>query len=328
MPPKLQTAERLPLNNDPPHIREVDTSDMPRIQLYKKILAAQMALSVLKKDKVNESQDYQYASAAIVIDSVRKVLHDQRLIAIASVLSKERIVTKKTSTHPKTGEIIEKETSLVTVNLEMKIIDTETGEEIVTTIPGDGYDPTDKAPYKAITGASKYAMLALMNLAADDDPEKDGKKPGRASGSQSQSREYPSKYGSEAEPSRCGYCGKNHIIAGQMVMTSTGPEGKKLTGPKACHDQWKVGTPNQPPQNGKPYPTTKSTNDETMTKGKLANGCHEWEPQVYPKMADREAARRKTLRDNNGKATILFDQATYDTLAFYLGLLQEAAKAG
>ena len=36
---------------------------------------------------------------------------------------------------------------------------------------GEGADPGDKAPYKALTGALKYALLQSFLLATGDDPE-------------------------------------------------------------------------------------------------------------------------------------------------------------
>ncbi len=49
--------------------------------------------------------------------------------------------------------------------------DVETGEEITTKVAGQGLDAGDKAPYKAMTGALKYALLQSFLLATGDDPE-------------------------------------------------------------------------------------------------------------------------------------------------------------
>ena len=49
--------------------------------------------------------------------------------------------------------------------------DVDTGEEITTKVAGQGLDAGDKAPYKAMTGALKYALLQSFLLATGDDPE-------------------------------------------------------------------------------------------------------------------------------------------------------------
>jgi len=52
------------------------------------------------------------------------------------------------------------------------VIDTDTGYGESFEFTGDGYDVTDKAPYKAMTGARKYALMSLMLIPTTDDPEK------------------------------------------------------------------------------------------------------------------------------------------------------------
>src|SRR6202045_3796544 len=50
-------------------------------------------------------------------------------------------------------------------------IDVDTGEEITAKVAGQGLDSGDKAPYKAMTGALKYALLQSFLIATGDDPE-------------------------------------------------------------------------------------------------------------------------------------------------------------
>ena len=45
------------------------------------------------------------------------------------------------------------------------------GEEITARVAGEGLDVGDKASYKAMTGALKYALLQSFLLATGDDPE-------------------------------------------------------------------------------------------------------------------------------------------------------------
>ena len=45
------------------------------------------------------------------------------------------------------------------------------GEEVTARVAGEGLDVGDKASYKAMTGALKYALLQSFLLATGDDPE-------------------------------------------------------------------------------------------------------------------------------------------------------------
>lgn len=47
------------------------------------------------------------------------------------------------------------------------------GQWIEIDMPGEGHDRADKGIYKAVTGARKYALASLLNLATSDDPEAD-----------------------------------------------------------------------------------------------------------------------------------------------------------
>jgi hypothetical protein len=51
--------------------------------------------------------------------------------------------------------------------------DVDSGEELVAKVAGQGLDTGDKAPYKAMTGALKYALLQSFLLSTGDDPEDD-----------------------------------------------------------------------------------------------------------------------------------------------------------
>jgi hypothetical protein len=44
---------------------------------------------------------------------------------------------------------------------------------VIAKVAGQGLDSGDKAPYKAMTGALKYALLQSFLLATGDDPEAD-----------------------------------------------------------------------------------------------------------------------------------------------------------
>ena len=51
------------------------------------------------------------------------------------------------------------------VVMNYRFVDARSGEELTVRVPGEGADPGDKAPYKAMTGALKYALLQSFLLA-------------------------------------------------------------------------------------------------------------------------------------------------------------------
>lgn len=63
---------------------------------------------------------------------------------------------------------------IVSVIMDWMIVDNETGETGHWYIPGDGYDGTDKAIYKAQTGSRKYALINIFNLPIGNDVEEHG----------------------------------------------------------------------------------------------------------------------------------------------------------
>ena len=50
------------------------------------------------------------------------------------------------------------------VVMNYRFVDARSGEELTVRVAGEGADPGDKAPYKAMTGALKYALLQSFLL--------------------------------------------------------------------------------------------------------------------------------------------------------------------
>jgi hypothetical protein len=57
------------------------------------------------------------------------------------------------------------------VVMNYRFVDARSGEELSVRVAGEGADAGDKAPYKAMTGALKYALLQSFLLSTGDDPE-------------------------------------------------------------------------------------------------------------------------------------------------------------
>jgi len=126
----------------------------------KRTIAAKLAAAVsevdrIGKDGTNEFHSYTYTSAEQVYRVVRGPLLEQGLVVIPSVA--ESVTTGHTTI----------------TKLHLRLIDTETGEEIEAFWMGEGQDKQDKGPYKAATGGMKTWLKHLFMLPADDDPEAD-----------------------------------------------------------------------------------------------------------------------------------------------------------
>lgn len=130
-------------------------------KLLKKILSAQKELKPILETGKNKFQNYNYATAKDVIEPVKKTCNEQGLVMFIDV--PESSITRGSAT----------------CLLKLTIADSETGESLTITSHGYAEDWSykenkangDKAIYKAITGATKYAIRQLFVLPSTDDPE-------------------------------------------------------------------------------------------------------------------------------------------------------------
>lgn len=130
--------------------------------LYQKILAVQKVLEPLDKTGWNDFQKYNYSTAGDVLLPVQRVCNEHGLIVMADCVDSK----------------VEPGRASVTVRL--TVADSETGESLSVTAPGyaedfsykDNRPNGDKAVYKAITGATKYAVRSFFCLPSEDDPER------------------------------------------------------------------------------------------------------------------------------------------------------------
>jgi len=122
------------------------------------LLAACKSVGYVKKSGRNPL-GYSYASESDVISKVRGSLLDNDLVLVPSVGA--------CAFDPNLG--------IAEVHVDYRLIHSS-GEVLEFKIIGQGMDRNkngvgDKGIYKAITGANKYALLKLLQLATGDDPE-------------------------------------------------------------------------------------------------------------------------------------------------------------
>ena len=132
-----------------------------RLNLRQKLAEVRRRIGYVQKRGHNERFNYSYVTAADIAGSVGDILSELGVVVIPRLedISYESAVGR--------GEA----TRMARVVMAYTFADVDSGEEIIAKVAGQGLDPGDKAPYKAMTGALKYALLQSFLLATGDDPE-------------------------------------------------------------------------------------------------------------------------------------------------------------
>lgn len=133
-------------------------------KIAKKFIEVMKECSHVVKNGTNDFHKYKYVTAADVLEKVNASLTKHGL---ASVVATNLLNTKEVTTAKGNKE------QLVTVEVTVTLIDSESGETLTLKGLGSGQDPSDKATAKAQTMALKYAYLASLAIATGDDPEAD-----------------------------------------------------------------------------------------------------------------------------------------------------------
>jgi hypothetical protein len=132
--------------------------------LVTKLSEVMKEVKYIEKKGYNSFHKYKYATESDVAEKVRESLAERNVIMIPNMLSHE--VREHVNAKGKTEYI-------VTVNMEFRFMDGDSGQTITFNMFGEGQDAGDKAVYKAITGAQKYALMKAFMIPTGDDPEAD-----------------------------------------------------------------------------------------------------------------------------------------------------------
>ena len=146
----------------PTAIANEPISEQPNRQemnLREKFAEVRRRLGYVQKRGHNERHNYSYVTAADLAGSVGDILAELGVVVIPQLQS------ISTETPRSSSERIAR------IIMNYRFVDAESGEELNVRVAGEGADPGDKAPYKAMTGALKYALLQSFLLATGDDPE-------------------------------------------------------------------------------------------------------------------------------------------------------------
>ena len=133
-------------------------------KLAKKFIEVMKECSYVEKNGTNDYHGYQYATSADVLAKVNASLvnHGIASVAVPELLDMVDVTTSKGN--------IEK---LATVQMQITLIDAESGETFSIVGIGSGQDNGDKAVMKAETAAIKYAYMLSLAISTGDDPEAD-----------------------------------------------------------------------------------------------------------------------------------------------------------
>lgn len=132
--------------------------------LVRKLAAVMGEVERIPKSGRNDFHKYDYATEADIVAAVRKGLAERGVMIVHKVDALTWRQSTKSSGEPASP--------IATVHVTFSAIDGDSGETLVVAqTVGEGQDSGDKAVYKALTGALKYAILKLFLIPTGHDPE-------------------------------------------------------------------------------------------------------------------------------------------------------------
>ncbi len=135
-----------------------------RLNLRQKLAEVRRRIGYIQKRGFNERNNYSYVTAADLAGAVGDLLAELGVVIVPQLES----ITYEPN-QPGRTEVAR----AAQVVMAYTFTDVDGGEEITTKVAGQGLDAGDKAPYKAMTRALKYALLQSFLLASGDDPEEE-----------------------------------------------------------------------------------------------------------------------------------------------------------
>jgi hypothetical protein len=141
------------------------TAEQPKLTLAQKIHDIQKNVPTVKKKGFNSEHKYKFLQIEDAVLAVNKMLSERDLILTQDLHRKpDGGFAWEVNPHATKGYIAK-------VLLDWKLEDVLSCESRIYTIPGEGYDTTDKGTPKAITASRKQAIITIFNLPVGDNPE-------------------------------------------------------------------------------------------------------------------------------------------------------------
>ena len=144
--------------------QRLNFAPLNQMTLRQKLAEVRRRIGYIQKRGYNERNNYSYVTAADIAGAVGDILAELGVVIIPCLEASPTNRTRPGGPIASGSRTWSWPTPSPTSN---------SGEEITTKVAGQGLDAGDKAPYKAMTGALKYALLQSFLLATGDDPEDD-----------------------------------------------------------------------------------------------------------------------------------------------------------
>ncbi|MGO9606231.1 MAG: ERF family protein [Candidatus Binataceae bacterium] len=161
--PEARSAEAPPAVEASAPTSNIAASEAPmQLNLRQKLAEVRRRIGYVQKRGHNERHNYSYVTAADIAGAVGDILAELGVVVVPRL---ESIAHEPVRNGRTDGE------HLTHVVMSYSFVDVDTADEITVKVAGEGVDAGDKAPYKAMTGALKYALLQSFLLATGDDPE-------------------------------------------------------------------------------------------------------------------------------------------------------------
>jgi hypothetical protein len=137
----------------------------PQLNLRQKLAVVRRRLVYVQKRGYNSRFNYNYVTAADIAGAVGDILAELGVVVVPRLesISHEAARAQGSTEAEHVARVV----------MSYSFVDVDTAEEITVKTAGEGLDSGDKAPYKAMTGALKYALLQSFLLATGDDPEEE-----------------------------------------------------------------------------------------------------------------------------------------------------------
>lgn len=145
-------------------------SEKSEKKLATKLVSILETMAGVPKKGYNKNQNYHYMREVDVLEALKEELVKHKIILLTS--SKHIETKDKPKIDKNENKVVE---FVTTVETSHTFIDSESGEQLSITSIGQGYDSLDKGASKAITAATKYALMKTFMISDEGaDNENDG----------------------------------------------------------------------------------------------------------------------------------------------------------
>lgn len=136
--------------------------------LVKKLAKIMNEMGAVPKTGWNNFNKYNYTTEADIQAITSKRMAKENIIMTPYEIEHS---TREVTTRKGNAEYVYQGT------WNFEILDGDSGEQLTIRVSGEGQDSGDKGPFKALTGAHKYALMKLFQISTGDDPERDEGEP-------------------------------------------------------------------------------------------------------------------------------------------------------